>query len=64
MYMARPSVPVKAKASRGGGSKRNPVRQSHVITSTGLSRDRQERQERTLGPTQHRESKIDGGPTW
>ena len=47
-YVARPSVPVKEKekASTGVGSKRNPVRQSHVITSNGHSRDREERQER------------------
>jgi len=44
-YVARPSVPVKEKekATTGVGSKRNPVRQSHVISSNGHSRDKEER---------------------
>jgi len=46
-YVARPSVPVKEKekASTGVGSKRNPVRQSHVVTSNGHSRDKEEKQD-------------------
>ena len=46
-YVARPSVPVKEKekATTGVGSKRNQVRQSHVITSNGHSRDKEEKQD-------------------
>ena len=46
-YVARPSVPVKEKekASTGVGSKRNPVRQSHVVSSNGHSRDKEEKQD-------------------
>ena len=39
-FIARPSIPV--KPSTRNGSKRNPVRQSHVITTNGHPRDRGE----------------------
>ena len=53
-YVARPSVPVKEKekATTGVGSKRNPVRQSHVITSNGNSRDKEERHDNGQGGEQ------------
>ena len=57
--MARPSVPVKEKekATTGVGSKRNPVRQSHVITSNGNSRDKEERHDNGQGGEQQHSNK-------
>ena len=53
--MARPSVQVKEKekATTGVSSKRNPVRQSHLISSNGHSRDKEEKQDNGHGEQQH-----------
>ena len=51
-YVPRPSVPVanNKAAPTGGGTKRNPGRQSHVITSNGHNKDQnQENQNGSVG---------------
>merc|ERR1719412_3464281 len=56
-YVARPSVPVKEKekATTGVGSKRNPVRQSHVIPSNGHSRDKDREEKHSNGPSRDKD---------
>merc|ERR1719228_1741971 len=51
-YVPRPSVPVanNKAAPTGGGTKRNPGRQSHVITSNGHNKDQNVESQNGSGP--------------